>query len=138
MECASHAINGNPLCKSPDSNFAGFLYKYLLGCILAHSKNHQNQEKTTHRFPQSKKTPAFSVCLSNCYLIVADQLGERISAFLSLRLSAVLPFTKPGDATHILFVLHEQTDCKLADNFCTDNVIYGCQAFVFSVCFIQI
>lgn len=47
-------------------------------------------------------------------------------------------FTKPGDATHILFVLHEQTDCKLADNFCTDNVIYGCQPFVCSVCFIQI
>ena len=41
-----------------------------------------------------------------------------------------LPFTKPGDATHILFVLHEQTDCKLADNFRTDNVIYGCQPFV--------
>lgn len=56
----------------------------------------------------------------------------------SLRRLPALPFTKPGDATHILFVLHEQTDCKLADNFCTDNVIYGCQPFVCSVCFIQI
>lgn len=89
------------------------------------------------------QTAAFSTRLSNCYLMVAVLAGgEEICFSLSLSISrwlpAALPFTKPGDATHILFVLHEQTDCKLADNFCTDNVIYGCQPFVFSVCFIQI
>lgn len=77
------------------------------------------------------------VCLSNCYLIVAGLQGELISAFLSPP-AAGLTVHKARDATHILFVLHEQTDCKLADNFCTDNVIYGCQPFVCSVCFIQI
>lgn len=62
---------------------------------------------------------------------------EQISA--SLRsLQVFLPFMKPRDATHILFVQHKQTDCKLADNFCTDNVIYSCQPFVCHVCFIQI
>ncbi len=86
-------------------------------------------------------TSAFSTRLSNCYLMIAVLAGGERSALslsLSCWLPAALPFTKPGDATHILFVLHEQTDCKLTDNFCTDNVIYGCQPFVFSVCFIQI
>lgn len=63
--------------------------------------------------------------------------GEKISAFL-WSLQVFLPFTNPKDATHILFVLQKQTDCKLADNFCTDNVIYSCQPFVCHVCFIQI
>lgn len=42
------------------------------------------------------------------------------------------------DATHMVFVHGEQTDCKLADNFGADNVIYSCQPFVRRVCFIQI
>ncbi len=86
------------------------------------------------------RTSAFSTRLSNCYLMIAVLAGERDLLSLSLSLAGRRPChsQKPGDATHILFVLHEQTDCKLADNFCTDNVIYGCQPFVFSVCFIQI
>ena len=94
------------------------------------------QEKSDVGCPwweNNKRT--FWVCLSNCYLIVAG--GADICSSPAARRQA-LPFTKPGDATHILFVLHEQTDCKLADNFRTDNVIYGCQPFVGSVCFIQI
>lgn len=62
---------------------------------------------------------------------------EQISGFL-WSLQVFLPFTNPKDATHILFVQQKQTDCKLADNFCTDNVIYSCQPFVCHVCFIQI
>lgn len=97
--------------------------------FLSIKKDEMSLEET-NRLP-------FWVCLSNCYLIVAGLQGELISAFLSP--PAAGPAThKARDATHILFVLHEQTDCKLADNFCTDNVIYGCQPFVCSVCFIQI
>lgn len=76
----------------------------------------------------------FSVAVkwrSNCGWAAGEQI-----AFLKLQV--FLPFMRPKDATHSLFVQHKQTDCKLADNFCTDNVIYSCQPFVCLVCFIQI
>lgn len=68
---------------------------------------------------------------SNC----GRAAGEQIAFLKPASISAI---HGPKDATHSLFVQHKQTDCKLADNFCTDNVIYSCQPFVCLVCFIQI
>lgn len=58
-----------------------------------------------------------------------------LSTSFSITLHSLLLFFIPlsflsQETSHSLFALHEQTDCKAADNFfCPDHVIYSCHLY---------